>query len=60
VNESGQTQAGAGGAALHGPAFVLAQTTPDTVILTGVKRPLKAFLADGAASTYTLRLLDLR
>lgn len=50
----------AGGAALHGAALVLAETTPDAGVLAGLERPLQALLHDGAATADGLGFLDLQ
>lgn len=52
--------AGAGCPALEGAALVFAHPAPDTGILAGLKRPLKAGVHHGAAPAYALGLFDLQ
>src|SRR5699024_9295217 len=52
--------AGASGAALECPTLVLAQSTPDSCILTGFQGPLQAGLCYFTAATYGLRFLNLK
>src|SRR5699024_9751312 len=52
--------AGASGAALERPTLVLAQSAPDSCILTGFQGPLQAGLGYFTAATYGLRFLNLK
>ncbi len=59
ARRSGRTDPRASGATLERSALVLAQTAPDSVVLTGLERPLQAGVADVATSAHLLGLLDL-
>jgi len=50
----------AGGAALHGTALVLAETTPDAGVLAGLERPLQTLVHHGTAPADGLGFLDLQ
>src|SRR5690606_17086785 len=50
----------ASGAALHRAALVLAESTPDAGVLTGLERPLQALLDHRAAAADGLGFLDLQ
>ena len=52
--------AGASRAALERPTLVLAQSAPDSCILTGFQGPLQAGLCYFTAATYGLRFLNLK
>ena len=57
---SGGAHPGTGVAALERAALVLAQATPDTVVLSGLEGPCEALFAHVAASAHLLGLLDLQ
>src|SRR5699024_6872870 len=52
--------AGASRAALERPTLVLAQSAPDSCILTGFQGPLQAGLCYFTAATYGFRFLNLK
>ncbi len=56
---SGGADAGAGVAALERATLVLAEATPDAVVLTSLERPREALFAHLAATAHLLGLLDL-
>src|SRR5699024_2695294 len=51
---------GASRAALERPTLVLAQSAPDSCILTGFQGPLQAGLCYFTAATYGFRFLNLK
>ena len=57
---SGGAHAGPGVAALQRPTLVLAEATPDAVVLSGLEGPCEALFAHVAASAHLLGLLDLQ
>src|SRR4051794_12871385 len=56
---SGGADPGASVATLQRPPLVLAEATPDTVVLPGLVGPCEALFAHVAASAHLLGLLDL-
>ena len=59
MDSGGGAHAGSGVAALESAPLVLAQSTPDAVVLTSLERPREALLAYLAATAHLLGLLDL-
>src|SRR3954454_24092887 len=57
---SGSTNTCPSIAALQRTTFVFAQASPHTVVLAGLKRPLKALFANITTAAYDFRLFDLQ